>query len=501
MEDSAKITRIATITRITATSQFQNLAVRTAFITGLMACTILSAQTVSAAPVITLEQAINIAQKNNLDWKIAQARLRQAQEISRKVWSNYLPHIEAIGTYTRLNEQQTLPQPVGFLIRDTGAAASQNGPEYDPSQPVSAENPPGQPSAHIAVPVMNEVVVAEQEQWGATVRLTQAILVPYLWSAIQSAYLNQDVVQFNTENVRQEILFGVAQQYYGVVSLQQFVEVQQRLLENNLAREKDARIRVEAGAAPRIALVRAQIDRVRAEQDLQTAKNSYSSAKIALKTLLNREEDFEVTSPEEPKLPKDSDQLISQVWDKRKDVKAAEVAVEAASQDYRGAYYSYLPSLVGAVNYQISGNNGFNNQDNSWSLVLNLNWTIWDGGLRESNLRENRAKKIEAENNFMRAKNQALSEVKRAELDWESARANRIKAEEQLKLARENSRLVEVSFQAGAATYIEVSDANTALTSAENNYVSETLNSQLALLKLLKVAGEFNPPSVPEDHS
>lgn len=482
-------------------SQFPNSKARTAIITGFITCMILATQTASAAPVITLDQAINIAQKNNLDWKIAQARLQQAQEISRKVWANYLPHIEASGTYTRLDEEVTQPTPSGFLIRDTGEVPVQNGPEYDPNLPVSEENLPGQPSAYVAVPTIDEVVVGKQNQWGATVQLTQAILVPSLWTAIQSAYLKQEAAQLNTENVRQEILFGVAQQYYGVVSLKQFIEVQQRLLENNLAHEKDARIRVEAGASPRIALVRAQIDRARAEQDLLRAQNNYSSAKIALGTLLNRDEDFEVTRPPEPSLPKDSDQLTKKVWEQREDVRAIGVAVEAANKDYHGAYLKYLPSLVGVINYQVSDTKGLNDQYDSWALTLSLNWTIWDGGLRESDVRETRAKKIETENDFLRAKSQALGEVKRANLDWESARANRVKAEEQLKLARENSRLVEVSFQAGVATYIEVSDANTALTSAETNYVSETLNAQLALLKLLKAAGEFDPPQNPADPS
>jgi outer membrane protein TolC len=71
--------------------------------------------------------------------------------------------------------------------------------------------------------------------------------------------------------------------------------------------------------------------------------------------------------------------------------------------------------------------------------------------------------------------------------------ANQAKAQEQVELARENQKLVEVSFKAGAATYIEVSDATNQLTSAELAVVAEQLKSRLAALRLLKAAGRFDP--------
>jgi outer membrane protein TolC len=87
--------------------------------------------------------------------------------------------------------------------------------------------------------------------------------------------------------------------------------------------------------------------------------------------------------------------------------------------------------------------------------------------------------------------NRAVEEVRRARLERDSAVANRVKAEEELALARENQKLVEVNFKAGAATYLEVSDANTALAAAELSVITETLNADLAALRLLQTSGGF----------
>src|SRR5437868_1730823 len=107
----------------------------------------------------------------------------------------------------------------------------------------------------------------------------------------------------SVEAARREILFGAAQLYFGAAGLKQAVSVQERLLAVQVAREKDAEVGFNAGAQPKVALLRAQIDRARAEQDLVRARNAFLSTLSALATLLNETPDFDVVVPEEPVLP------------------------------------------------------------------------------------------------------------------------------------------------------------------------------------------------------
>ncbi len=163
-------------------------------------------------------------------------------------------------------------------------------------------------------------------------------------------------------------------------------------------------------------------------------------------------------------------------------------------KQHDGLETGYAPTLGAFGHYRWSNVGGFTGQETSWDLGLSLSWNLFDGGLREANLREARAKVAEADSSRRSTEAKTVEEVKRARLDLDSAVANRAKAGEQLALARENHRLVEVNFKAGAATYIEVSDATAALVSAELGMVSEALNADLAALRLLKAAGAFNPP-------
>ena len=87
--------------------------------------------------------------------------------------------------------------------------------------------------------------------------------------------------------------------------------------------------------------------------------------------------------------------------------------------------------------------------------------------------------------------NRAHEELARAALDLQSARANAVKAEQRVRLARENNRLVELSFKSGVSTPLEVSDAQAALLSAETAAVGERIQAAIAAIRLLKAHGLF----------
>jgi multidrug efflux system outer membrane protein len=450
---------------------------------------------------LTLEQALKEADQRNLDLKAAQARLDQAHEISKKVWANYLPQITAGGTYTRNQYAAKLDLPKGFWARDLSKvpgfdAKAVNGPDFDPTMEPSTSNPPGEPS-NIAMVASGFIPVEIQKvnQLGAQFQVSQALLVPSLFPAIEASYLAERSAELSVDNARIELLFGVVQAYYGAVGMKEALAVQQRLLENARAHERDAMVRVEAGAAPKIILIRAKIDRARAEQDVRRAQSSFDSARIVLSTLLDRPDArFDVVHPPEPPMPQGTPgQLEETAVEKRPDLAVVRENTLLAQKNYDGVWYSYLPSVFFKGTYQVANVQGFTGSSGAWALSVNIGWTIWDGGLRESQVRENAAKAREANLNERAAVVRARDEVKRALLDLESAQANRVKADEQAKLAQENMQLVTVNFTSGVATQLDVADATTQLRSAELAQVAETLNAQLSVVRLMKAAGEFRP--------
>lgn len=441
----------------------------------------------SGLPLLPLDQALTMARARNLDLKAAVARYEAAKEIIGKTWSGYLPQLSASGSYTRNNIGAAFAAPSGLYIRQ-GVPETQYYAPPPPNLPGTIPNPP-----LTVVPTYQSIVVQEQNQWTGKISGSQNILALSLIASIRAATLTARAAELTLENTRRQILFGVAQQYYAAAGLRRAAEVQAQLLEIETGREKDAQVRFDAGSVNKIFLLRAQIDKSQAEQNLRATRYGYTASKAALAILLERSADFEVDIPPELVLPEGLDKLEDVAPVRRADVLSLKMQAEAADANHTSVILSYLPTVNFNGAYQISNATGFTGLEGSWYFSFGLNWTLFDGGLREATLREAAANARAAADSATSLDLQSKEQVRTAQLQLESARVNREKAADQVKLARENLALVRINTEAGAATYLEQEDAISALDQAELVLIQETLNSQLGVLAVENAAGIYDP--------
>jgi len=409
-----------------------------------------------AAASLSYHDALAEALARSSDLRAVGARLEQARTIGWKAWARQLPQISATAFWTRNESAAEIPAAPPLL------------PEPIALQPLIVR--------------------------GAQVEARLPLFAPQLWLLIGAAQAGQRQAEWTAESARQEILFGAAELYHGAVAGKLAVQIAGRQLTVAGEHEADAQVRHQAGTTPRVALVRARIDRARAEQDLEVARAGYDAARLALATALDREAvDFDVEIPLEAPLPPVRADSETSAAHRRPDVRAAEAALEAARWSRSSLWAAYLPTLGGFARAQWQAPPGLSGERRTWAAGLALTWDLFDGTLREASLREAGAKVGEAEARAHSAGLRAREEMGRARLDLDAARANRKKAREQVELARENQKLVDVSYREGAATYLEVSDAHQQLFAAEQAAVGEQLKARLALLRLLKATGVRDP--------
>jgi outer membrane protein TolC len=405
---------------------------------------------------LTLRQAIEAARAQNLDIAQLDAKVQAAKELTWKAWSAYIPWVQGSAGVVRNQTEIAFSLPTG--------------------QP---------PPNDYAMTTVQPLVQAQ-----AQVKLTQAVIAPQAAIMIANSYKAEKTIDYTTQQARRDILFGVAQLYYGVASLQELYAVQERQLVLTQERERDARVRFEAGTGTKVGLLRAEIDRAQAEQDVLRSRIDFQRARLSLATALDRPDDFDIVIPESPKRPT-GDNLEQQALDLRPDVKAAAEALALAEGERLRITMQYLPTIgvFGAYNYATTAT--FNPNPFFWQIGVGLTWNILDGGLREASIREASAKIAEADAQKRQVDLNATVRVKQAELDLQGAIANRAKARERTGLAQENARLVDVAYKAGAATYLESTDSVQTLRQAEVGLVAESLNVDLATLKLLNAVGAF----------
>src|SRR5687767_10344126 len=84
----------------------------------LIALIALAAEPGAASRTLTFQEVLNRAETQSLELQSARARLAQAQELSAKAWSGYLPQITAGASYTRNSDEAILELATGYAIRE-----------------------------------------------------------------------------------------------------------------------------------------------------------------------------------------------------------------------------------------------------------------------------------------------------------------------------------------------------------------------------------------------
>lgn len=449
-----------------------------------------------ARPVLTLDAALAEARQNSLELHIARERLAQAQTLSRKAWSYYLPQISVNGGFTWNSEDVVLDLPTSFSIREmVNPATGQpvNWPvgsvPQDPTKPISPRNPPGLPTPYLLYPLSYEQLELQRKQQSAVqAEVSQALFAPQALRAVQTAHRAREVADARVAAATQDVLFAAAQLYYGAASMQEVVAVQERTLATWRRHEADAEALVAQGAAPKLALLKARTDRARAEEDLIRSRNARDAARLALATLLCREDDFDVVRPPEPAA---ADGEPAAAAARRADVRAAEAGLALAESQGREATARYLPTIGVTGQWHWASITGFTGKHEGWSVTVGAKWSLFDGGRREAERADAEHKAAEAGAALDLSRRRAQDEVRRATLDLDSARAARRKAEELSRLAAEALQHAQAAYAQGAATYLEVADATTASQNADLGLVTEDLQARLAALRLQKAAGEL----------
>ncbi|WP_373047415.1 TolC family protein [Vulgatibacter sp.] len=430
------------------------------------------------APVLTLEEAVRRADlpEGALDLTVLRENLERANINVQRAWASLLPVVNLVGSYTR----NSVAAEIAFPNFAAGLS----------------EQPAGS-----GVFVPNEFVpvdIQPENQWGAQLEATMPLLVMPAYYGIANARQATELVENQITFARNELIFGLTQAYYGAVAAKRIIEVSAAQLASAREQERVAQARFDVGEIPKVGYLRAAVQRSRFEQDLVRAQNAYVSAKLAIAALIGVEEPFTVVAPPEVEVPAAGsiDEYVRAGLQRRRDLAAQRDAVEIAERAVKAAYWQFAPVIAANGAYRWANVGGFTGETETWAVTVSAIFTIFDWN-RYADVDEAKSQLAQS-----RAERENLSrtvsrEVKTALLELESARANLISAEEASRLAKESATLVRAQYEAGAATYLDVIDANATEFAADVSVVTEQLNAAVAALRLSRSMGTFGVERFP----
>lgn len=305
---------------------------------------------------------------------------------------------------------------------------------------------------------------------------------------------------FTKESVRSDYIFQVAQAYVQTISLKRLVEVAQSDVERLKAHRDSVNEKLSVGNVTKTALYRAEAELSRSKTDLIVAENDVNGSKANIVRLAGIGDDFEVSEDSVGKIEEFTstpEAIEAKALERRYEIKAAKKGVEIARKTVsyeRGDYWPSV-SLEGGYNdYDIrydTSSGRAERETGSAYVQAELQFTLFDGGLRSAQVRQALARERQALETLADQEKQIKLEATDAYLQYITAKNTWINLQDEVKSAKENYTAVQMQFKYGMANSIDIMDANTLLVEAERRRLNAEYAYYLAILKIIYTQGDI----------
>lgn len=340
------------------------------------------------------------------------------------------------------------------------------------------------------------IPMGQHENYNLQVSLQQVL---FAWGKIYDAYriagLNRDIAELNLIRKRQEVRCSVTKSYYGLLVLEQMVELTRESMEQLKRHEEAVRKRYEAGLVSQFDLLRSQVQVANLKPKLIEAENGLRLAREGFKMLLGLPQDKEF-------ILKDTLGIIEEDFDleilkeealaNRPELKNLQKVEKISKLAKSIKARSNLPSIFAGVSYDRKKPFSFGGNDWGSNLTFNVGFQfpIFGGykSLYEYNKSGLQLKEVGlALENLTKG---IVLEVKQAYLNILASKEAINAARENITQAEKAFNIMETRYKNGLATNLEYLDTQLALMQAKINYLNALKDYLSARADLIKAVGK-----------
>jgi outer membrane protein TolC len=440
---------------------------------------------------LSLEEALTLARSNNRDLRVARAHLEGTATSVDLAWAALLPQVTAQGKYTHNYKDVSLN--LGQLNQGvTGLAGTIAAASNNPAEAAALQQ--FQQALDAQTSRLRPAVIQKGDQLDFTATAVVPLVIPYAYDAIRAARLNQQSNAASFDVTDATVLLSVAQAYYAAAGADELVQARHHAIAVATDTFQTAKARVDAGFVNRVELTRAEVALVRAGQDEADAVNTRDAVYRSLGTLLGTHEPLRV-QPKDVALVETASvqELVAGARRLRPEFALYRDAVLASEASERSQAWRWAPALSAFATGRQSNYAGFAGDRYFWAVGASLDWTLYDGGVRDAQRQLAAAQGRESAARLELLTDTVADEVVNAKGTLETKRKAVEAATRARDLSNDALTLVRAQYEAGTALQLDVLQAQDSLVSAEVGVVQARFDLSLAELQLKKSAGLFPP--------
>lgn len=426
----------------------------------------LRAQTVTAAPAsgLTLDQAIARAVAN----EPAFAAARAERDVSRLERANAKTAFLPTATY---HNQAIYTQP-------NGVPTSRIGQVTDAPSPI-----------FIANNAVREY--ASQGVFNETLGLGQV-------AALRLAEANAARTEAELEVARRGLVSAVVSLYFGVGAGGGKLDIAKEALDEANRFVDITQKREAEREAAHADVLKAQLTQQQRQRELADAELTAEKARLELAVLLFPDPGTQFTlapAAAPPVLPERATVAVL-AQQNNPEVRSAAASVQASQAETYSSQTALLPELnlnftygIDATNFGVNGPDGIRNLGYAMSAQLDI--PVWDWLATERKIKIARLQEKAARTALTATQRRSLANLQEFYAEAAAASKQLASLDASVVTARESLRLTELRYINGESTVLEVVDAQSTLTAAENARIDGNTRYQLALANLQTLTGTF----------
>lgn len=405
----------------------------------------------ATAETLTLQQALTRALQVNNTIERARAEVNVADESRKQLLSQVMPRITTTGATTRNSEE------VDF---GNGGDSRTVLPRNDWNYRI----------------VLSQPLYAGRREFRA-------------YSQAKLGVQNAREAERGTEDA---VLLRVASNYQAVVDANARIDVEKKNIELAESRRKQAQAFYEAGEVTKVDVLRAETAIKSAQRLLALAQQGRQTAISMLRQDLDLDGDIEVTPPDHPlpAMPAQTE-LEQRAEASRADVAAARNNLTIAHLEVQKQRGFWLPT--------VTFDGGWVNQKSAFPAskysygALRFNIPLLQSGEVEARVAQAKEREKQAQLALQDVQTGAREDVRKALIDLRAAETSLGLAREQLAAAEAEYNQSFELYRAQEATSLDVASSEAALADARRAVAEETLNRDLAELRVWYAAGDLKP--------
>jgi outer membrane protein len=419
------------------------------------------AQEAKPTLVLTIDDAIALALRQNPFYLASQEQIDQARAGVRQAVAGFLPTVNAAGTNT-LDEKLFVLEFPSFV--------------------------PGEPPQRIAIDFTKNYQMA----------LTFGLPL-FAGGRLTAGYRMANFgLKASQESVRlseQETILQAKQAFYGYLLAREFSAVADeglRLAEDFMKNVKNL---YDVGMASKFDLLRSEVQAANLKPQAIRARNSVEVAALGLKTVCGLDLDTPIEVKGElaaPPLDAEARDIVAEALTQRPELRQLDYQRGMAGESLKIARGSLLPTLAVGGQYNVWGDSlRFRKGvwQNYYAINLSVTLPIFNGFDAEARIGQAKAQIRELDWTRKGLSDAIAFEVRQAVLNLNQARETLLSQEKNVEQAREAVRIAELNYAEGLATNLDVSTAQVALSQARTNHSQALYDCVISRAQLEKAVG------------